>query len=112
MFLGFYYQPSMQLRLPAGDEITSELQITVHIRDKYYSVKTFQMQSITVTSDLTNINTLRDVLEKPNNHPLLQLITRGTQNQVGQIITSMSKDLNQRNIENIETVVLSTLFIS
>lgn len=111
IFLGFSNQPSVQLRLPAGAKSTSEVFVIVQIRDKYDYMEKYQIPPISVVSDSSEINKLIDILqmskEQRNSDSLLQLLANGDQNSVGQIVTSLSQQMNSRNEENIDEILLS-----
>jgi hypothetical protein len=99
MFLGCFNQASISLRLPPGDSMSSKVEMNVHIRDRYSSVKIYRMESIIVIPDRKDIETIASALQISNNeersHPLLQLLNNGNQNTIGQLITSLSQQFNQ-----------------
>jgi hypothetical protein len=111
LMLAFSMGEILQIRLPAGDDRTSMLNITVEIRDVLKCVKEYDMEPVFVTSDSTSINTLIDVLKNPanisGNNPLLQALASGNQNTVGQAVTSLSQEFNKINRQNLATAVAS-----
>lgn len=113
MMLGFSTQSHVQLRLPPGDDITSIMYIIVHIRDNHDCLTKYYMDSIVVVPDLTEINTLVNVLQQSSNekngHPLVQLLAGADQNTVAQVVTSLSQVFNKRNIESVKAAVAGKL---
>src|SRR5689334_7088144 len=95
VIVGFTTQSSFQLRLPAGDDNNSLLNVSVHIRDMLDGVTEYNMQTVVVVSDLTGITALIDVVQQPddatNSNPIVQLLASGNQNSVGQVLTSLSQ---------------------
>ncbi|CAF5030120.1 unnamed protein product, partial [Rotaria socialis] len=69
----------------------------------------FYMEAPVVILDLTEINTLINVLQEPTKgatiNPFVQLLGSGYQNTVGQIIILIAQELNKMNKQNIETAV-------
>lgn len=98
-----------QIRLPAGDRQTSALNLVVFIRDQSDSVTEYNMSSTTVTSDSTEINLLINSIQISSkgitNNPVAYLLASGNQNTVGQVISSISQQLNQMDVESLDGVV-------
>jgi hypothetical protein len=44
-----------------------------------------------------------------NNNPLVQLLSSGSQNTVGQVISSISQEFNKMNNENVDKAVSSKI---
>ncbi|CAF4421173.1 unnamed protein product [Adineta steineri] len=69
------------------------------------------MSSVHVIVDSVGINNLITSLQSsPNtltNNPIVQLLSSGDQNTVGQILTAISQQFNQMNSENIDQAVSS-----
>jgi hypothetical protein len=111
MILGFTTQSTFQLRLPAGDDNNSFLNVSVHIRDMLNGITEYNMQTIVVLTDSTEITTLIDVVQQPgdeaNSNSLVQLLASGDQNIVGQILTSLSQVFNKMISESVESAVTS-----
>jgi hypothetical protein len=109
MMLAFSPISTFQLRLPAGNDNASSLNIIASIRDMLDCVTEFQMQSLVVMLDSTAIDALINVLQPPSNgattNPIIQLLVGGNQNTVGQLITSVSQVLNEMNNQNVQTAV-------
>jgi hypothetical protein len=111
IILGFTTESTFQLRLPAGDDNNSFLNISIHIRDKLNCITEYEMQTIVVLSDSTEITTLIDVVQQTgdeaNSNSLVQLLASGNQNIVGQILTSLSQVFNTMTSENVESAITS-----
>jgi hypothetical protein len=109
--LGFSIMSTLEIQLPAGDDNTSSLNLTVHIRDTLNCVTVYNMEPIIVLPDQTAIDSLIDVIQNPNHgqtsHPLFQALASGNQNIVGQVVTALSQEFNKRNKQNLQTAVAS-----
>ncbi|CAF4543691.1 unnamed protein product [Rotaria socialis] len=109
IMLAFTTLPTLKIRLPAGNGNTSLLVMMVHIRDMLDCMTEFYMEAPVVILDLTEINTLINVLQEPTKgatiNPFVQLLGSGYQNTVGQIIILIAQELNKMNKQNIETAV-------
>jgi hypothetical protein len=109
--LAFTTLSTFQIRLPAGNDDTSLLMMTVHIRDMLDCVAEFDMESPIVVADLTEINTLIDVLQEPSKgatiNPFVRLLASRNQNTVAQVITLLARELNKMNKQNIEIAISS-----
>ena len=94
MISAFSTQPNLQIRLPAGD-----VYLTVHIRDTLYCVSAVNLSAITVQPDTANILDFIARVQGPRSalttYPLVQLLSSGNQNTVGQLITSICQELNK-----------------
>ncbi len=109
MILGFTTQSTFQLRLPAGDDNSSFLNISVRIRDTLDCVTGYNVQTIMVLPDSTGIATLIDAVQQPgdeaNSNPLVQLLASGNQNTVGQVLTSLSQVFTKTSSQNVASAV-------
>jgi hypothetical protein len=100
------------VRLPSGDDANSSvLYLTVVVRDTADCVTEVNITSVTVTADSASIDALVSVFHTPNSSltalPVMQLLSSGNQNIVGQLLTSLSQQLNELNIESLDTAVVS-----
>jgi hypothetical protein len=111
MIVAFSSVSDIQVRLPSGSDNTSLLNIMIYIRDKLDSSAEYNISSITVVSDAQGIIQLINILQNPTNSPssnsIIQLLAIENQNIVGQMITSLSQQLNKMNIESIENAILN-----
>jgi hypothetical protein len=111
MIIAFSSVSDIQVRLPSGSDNTSLLNIMIYIRDKLDSSAEYNISSITVVSDAQGIIQLINILQNPTNSPssnsIIQLLAIENQNIVGQMITSLSQQLNKMNIESIENAILN-----
>jgi hypothetical protein len=111
MMLAHTTESIVKLRLPASIDQTSILHIVAQIRDTFGSIVEVNLTWVIVVPDFLAIKNLVDVLQKPDNNfsndPLIQLLTSGDQNTVGQMITSLSQVFNEMNDESIKNAALS-----
>jgi len=100
-----------QVRLPAGDNQTSLLNLVIYVRDILDCITEVNMSSIIVQVNSNDINNLINVLQSSsnqiNNNQFIQLLSSGNQNVVGQVITSLSQQFNQMSNENVDNAVSS-----
>jgi hypothetical protein len=101
----------MQVRLPAGDDTTSLLYIVAYIRDTFDGVTEYNVSSVTVVPDLEEINNLVNSLQESSStitsNAIVQLLSGGNQNTIGQIISSISQQFNKMNSQTIATAAAS-----
>jgi len=111
MILAFSSIPTTQVRLPAGNDNTSFINLIVYIRDTLDGITEYNLSSPSIVPDTVEINNLIDNLQistnAANNNPIVQLLSSGNQNIVGQIIISLSQIFNRMNIENLENTISS-----
>jgi hypothetical protein len=108
--IAFSLIPNFQVRLPAGNDNTSLVNLIIHIRNTLDCVTEYNLSSLSILPDTVEINNLINDLQQvstsaANNNPILQLLASGNQNIVGQIIISLSQIFNQMNIESLENAV-------
>ncbi|CAF3897839.1 unnamed protein product [Rotaria sordida] len=89
-----------QVRLPA-----EKLNLIVHIRDTLDCVREFNLMSINVELDPKRTGDLINQLQSKTTNPIIQLLSSGNQNIVGQVITSLSQQFNQMNNESVNKAV-------
>jgi hypothetical protein len=104
---------TFQIRLPAGDNQTSFLQIAISIRDFLDCVVEVNISSISVSVNIEGINNLINNLQSSTNqlnqNPFVQLLSSGNQNVVGQILTSLSQQFNQMNTQTLNNAISSKM---
>ncbi|CAF1035223.1 unnamed protein product [Adineta ricciae] len=107
--LGYTSLSSIQLRLPAvNNNISSSLRISVQIRDRLSCVTDYNMSTVTVHSDTTQIaDFINSAQQQSNirgltNNPIVQILASGNPNTVGQVISSLSQEFNRINGETVE----------
>ena len=99
--IAFSFQSEFEVRLPHG-----KLNLIVHIRDLLDCIAEFNLSSIDVLSDTkTNLNLINQI----NDNPLIQLLFTANQNTIGQVITSISQEINQMNNESLVKAVSSKI---
>jgi len=97
--LAFSLVSTIQLLLPATNSNTSLLNIVAYISDTYDCTTEFNMSSVFVEPDLSEI----DSLQNSTSNSLIQMLASGNQNRIGQVITSLSGQLNEINNQAITT---------
>ncbi len=111
MMLAHTTESIIKLRLPASIDQTTTLNIVAQIRDTFDLVTEFNLTPVTVVPDFIAIRNLINVLQKTDNDLsgdlLIQLLTNGDQNTIGQIITSLSEVFYEMNDETIKNAALS-----
>ncbi|CAF1000565.1 unnamed protein product [Adineta steineri] len=99
------------VRLPAGDNETSLLNLVVYVRDLAGSVTQVNISSVNIIADSVTINDLIDKITNLSstitNNPIVRLLSSGNQNVVGQIMTALSQEFNQMNSENLDKAISS-----
>ena len=103
---------TMSLRLPAGRTNTSMLQLVVVIRDQLDCVVEVNLSSVVVTVDSVAIDQLLQALRSSsasalNNNPLVQILSSGNQNAVGQVLLALSQQFNGISTQALQTAVNS-----
>lgn len=105
MLISYSPASSIQTRLPAGDRQTSLLHLLVSIRDQLECVTEVNISSVHVRADTVAINSLIESMtslsSQSTNNALVQLLSSGNQNTVGQVISAVSQQVNQLNSDNI-----------
>ena len=110
IMLGFSVWSVIETRLPSpNNESSSILNLVVHIRDYLNCVREYELEPVTVRPDHMEIEAFVDVLTNSQvhstNNSILQQLTTGNQNVVGQIVTTISQALNQNNKETLEKTI-------
>ncbi|CAF1124640.1 unnamed protein product [Adineta steineri] len=109
--IAFSPEDNFQVRLPAGDNETSLLNLVVYVRDLAGSVTQVNISSVNIIADLTTINDLIDKITNSSstitNNAIVRLLSSGNQNIVGQIMTSLSQEFNQMNNDNLDKAISS-----
>ncbi len=110
MIVAFSAVSIFQVRLPAGDDQTALLHLSVQIRDTLDCITEYNMSSIAVLPDLVGITDLISDMQSSSSaistNPIFQLLASGNQNIVSQVITSLSQQFNKINSESLNTAVL------
>ena len=99
---------TIQVRLPAGDDRTSVVNIIGIIRDGLDCITEMNLSSVVVSSDSEEItNFVVSIQSTKTNDPIVQTLSSGNQNLIGQVITSVSLEFNKINNQTIENAVAS-----
>ena len=98
LMLGTSDLPIYRCRLPAAED---ELTIFVHVRDEFDSMTEFQLPSIVVHAPPLMMNewlaALQSQPSSTSSTTLNDILNTGDDESIGQIITSVSASLNDRN---------------
>ena len=113
MMISFSFFSTFQARLPVGNDQTSLLHLIIRIRDRLECITEFDLTSVYVRPDSAGMNDLMNNLQSSSttNNPIVQLLASGNQNTVGQVISSISQQFNQKNTENMNNAISSNHFI-
>jgi len=107
LMIGFSLIPIFKVRLPKS----SLLNLNIHIRDKVNSIREYNISSIYVDDDLTEIENLKDSKTILTNNSFVNGLLTGNQNDIGQIIISISKKLEKINNDNLNNIISSKMEI-
>jgi len=103
LFIGSSPVSDYEVRLPSGDEQTSMLNLIVSIRDQMDCSVDYNLSSILIRSDLTDITNLIQNQTKTN--PIIELLSFANQNTIGQVLSSISQQVNQISEKNINRTI-------
>jgi len=107
LIIAFSPISTFDVYLPVGNN----LNLVIQIRDILDSIAEFNLSSVNVSSDtnLTTdlINSFRNSSNEPINNPLIQLISTGNQNTIGQIIHLLSEEFDHINNQTLEKAISS-----
>jgi hypothetical protein len=100
MMIGFSLTPRFYIRLPNINNEYSLININIYIRNKYHFIKQFNISSIYVYQ---NFEEMKNFIDSKNNSFLNGLLT-GNQNDIGQIIISISEKFEQMNNDYLNKI--------
>ncbi|CAF1672869.1 unnamed protein product, partial [Adineta ricciae] len=110
MIIAYSTVPMFKVLLPAGNNQTTLLHLTVYIRDQMDCTTVLNLSSVSVIPDtVAIINLINDIQSSSNRittNSIIQLLASENQNLVGQVLTSVSQQLNQMNDESLDQAVL------
>ena len=109
MMISFSFLSTFQARLPVGNDQTSLLHLIIRIRDRLECITEFDLTSVYVRPDSAGMNDLMKDLQSSSTttNPIVRLLASGNQNTVGQLISSISQQFNQKNNENLYNAISS-----
>ena len=115
--VGFSTSPSLSVRLPAGDSNVTMVYLSVRVRDQYGCSFEFDIPPVSIARDTTSIAMLINALQSASSHPnatsqlnsieIVQLLLNGNQNQVNQVLVSLSQMLNTMSNDALQTALLN-----
>jgi hypothetical protein len=101
--IGFSLISTFKVRLPES----SLININIHIRDKYDSITEYNIYSINVSDHLKQFENLKESKMNLTNNSFINGLLIGNQNDIGQIIISITQKLNKMNIDCLNNVISS-----
>ena len=100
-----------QIRLSSENPNEIFIHLVVSIRDTRDCVTLFNLSLVTIVVDASPINELMDTLlnspQALTSNPLVQLLSSGNQNAVGQVITAISQQFNRISAQAVEDALSS-----
>ena len=113
----------MDVRLPAGGGSNSTMvYLSVRVRDQYGCSIEFDMSPVSITRDTTIITMLMDALQSSSSYSdathqltsneIVQLLVNGNQNEVNQLLVSLSQMLNSMSTDALQTALMNAANIS
>jgi hypothetical protein len=93
LMIGFSLTPTIEVRLSNN----SFINLNIHIRDKFDSIKEYNISSVYAHDDLMEFETFE-------NSTLIPTLFSGNQNEISQILISISQQLNQINMDNLKNI--------
>ena len=112
--VGFSSSPTLNARLPPGDDQSNltMVHLSVRVRDQYGCSIEFDMPPVFITRDTTIItmliNALQSTSSQLNSNEIVQLLLNGNQNEVNQVLVSLSQMLNKMSNDALQTALMST----
>jgi hypothetical protein len=95
-----------QIRLSSENLNETSIHLVVSIRDARDCVTLFNLSLVTIVDDASPIDGLMDTLQNSpqalTSNALVQLLSSGTQNAVGQVITALSQQFNRISTQAVE----------
>ena len=98
---------SFEVYLPVGEGPSSSLQLLIYIRDSRDCLTEWNLTSIIVQPER---NAFVDLLySSPGSlsNPFVRLVSTSNQNRVGQVLSSVSQQLNQVDDDNLQQAISS-----
>lgn len=110
LMVGYTSSSNTAVLLPAGVDPNRTVAISVEITDMLGASTEFWLQSVTVTADTDQIDSLVTTItlsntQALNSNPTIQLLSSGSPNTVGQILSSISQVFNEINNENVDNAI-------
>jgi len=107
LMIAFSSVSTFQIQLPAGDEQTGLIYLTISIRDQLNCLTEFNLSTVTVLPNSAALSDLLNNFQSSTTNPIVELLSSGNQNTIGQVLTSVSQQFNKINSENINKAAAS-----
>ena len=115
ILVAFSVVPSFEVILPKDQLDPSIVHLAVSIQDRFNGVKEVNLSSVTVVSDLLLIERFIDLLQisdaSNSDHPFSHRLNTLNQNQISQVVVSVSKQLNAIQKQALENISRSKFMI-
>lgn len=109
ILIAFSSVSQFTVRLPCKNGNQSQIDLFISIRDQLDCATEVNLRSVIVTTDSSSMSLLMDTFQhSPESlftNPIVQLLSSGNQNTVGQIITSISQQFNQITTQSLDDAV-------
>ncbi len=106
--IGFSSVSKFDVLLPVGNENTSILNLIIYIRDTLDCVtEYYNISSVFVKLNSSIISNLMNSFQNSSSNPVVELLSNGNQNTVGQVISSLSQQFNKINNESVKNAISS-----
>ncbi|UJR16672.1 hypothetical protein I4U23_003572 [Adineta vaga] len=104
---GYPSMSTFDMQFPSGDDPTFEIHLIIYIRDQLNSISEYNFSLlIHVRPNIEEINDfITSIGNSSTNNTIVHLLTSANQNVVGQVISSISKEFNKINEENVDKAV-------
>ena len=116
--VGFSASPTLNARLPPGDDHSNSTMVylSVRVRDQYGCSFEFDIPPVSIKRDTTSvamlINALQSSSSQLNSIEMVQLLLNGNQNEVNQVLVSLSQMLNTMSTDALQTALMNAGNIS
>jgi hypothetical protein len=117
VLIGYTTSTILQVRMPIGDLNSTLLQLIVHVRDLNDCVTEWNMDPISVISDMNSITNLITMIQSSlenstliTSNPIINILYSGNQNDICQSLVSVSQILNMMANQYLEIAIASMFF--
>jgi hypothetical protein len=112
---GYTTSNTFQVRLPIDNLNSSLIQLMVYVRDVFDSITVLNLPSISIVPDIDSIASLMTAIKSTlattnysnmmTSNPLVPILYGGNQNDVCQVLTSVSQVLNILAQQNLQSAI-------
>jgi hypothetical protein len=115
LMIGYTTLDSFEIRMPVNDLNVSLIQLMVYVRDVFDSITVLNLPSISIVPDIDSIASLMTAIKSTlattnysnmmTSNPLVPILYGGNQNDVCQVLTSVSQVLNILAQQNLQSAI-------